>query len=284
MTDRADKPKGLEVRAIPLASGGVATRADGDGTGPGLIGYGSVYEATTTIGGWYSFDEVVAAGTWAKTIGEGDIRSMFNHDTNFLLGRVASGSLHLAEDDTGLRYEVDINVDDSQAMSVHAKVARGDVSGSSVWFRVVREEWTEPTEDNGLERPLRRILEAQLFEVGPVVFPAFEATTVAARSIGALDGALRAAGVDDTGRRARLAADILADPAGAEDQLRHLLAQAPELRNAICACSPQDHPGRAAPAPGHPTGTPPDGHLPAHTRARATASRYGLTLKETTHA
>ena len=32
------------------------------------------------------------------------------------------------------------------------KVARGDVTGSSIWFRVIRQEWTVATEDNGLER------------------------------------------------------------------------------------------------------------------------------------
>lgn len=275
---REQGPGGLEVRTVGTATGEV--RAEGDSEAPQLIGYGSVFDQRATIEGFFfEWDEEVAPGAWAKSISEGDIRSMFNHDEAWLLGRTKSGSLRLSEDKEGLLYEVDINPDDTNAMSVHAKVARGDVDGSSVWFRVIREEWTEPTDDNGLERPLRRITEASLFETGPVVFPAFEQTSVAARSMNVLDGVLRSAGVTKDGRRARLAADLLANPQHAEAELRRLLAQAPALRDAVCACT---HEGRAADeAPGKGT-PPPNGHLPTPDfyilRARATAARGGLTL------
>jgi HK97 family phage prohead protease len=242
---REQGPGGLEFRSLPKAVAPVEARAaDGDAS-PVIEGLGSVYNQVTTIGRYYPIDEVVDPAAWSKSIGEGDIRSMKNHDTNWLLGRTKSGSLRLSEKKAGLYYEIDVNPDDPNAMSTHAQVARGDIDGSSVWFRVIREEWTEPTDSNGLERPLRRILEAELYEVGPVVFPAFEATTSTARSLAPVGSALRAAGVSES-RSARLFSDLLSDPAGAEEELRTLFATVPGLQAAACGCDL----GRAAvPAP-----------------------------------
>lgn len=254
MTTRSDAPAewakelgpgGLEFRSVPKAIGPVLARDADDEAGPIIEGLGSVYNQVTTIGQYYPIDEVVDPEAWSKTISEGDIRSMKNHDTNWLLGRTKSGSLRLTEKAEGLHYEIDVNTDDPNAMSTHAQVARGDIDGSSVWFRVIREEWTEPSDSNGLERPLRRILEAELYEVGPVVFPAFEQTTSTARSLAPVGAALRAAGMKEA-RSARLFSDLLADPAGVEEELRTLFTTVPGLRGAACGCDI----GRAAvPAP-----------------------------------
>lgn len=238
-------PGGLESRTIAKTRHPVLTRAGDDDSGLGIEGFGSVSGQATTLGTYYQWDEIVEPGAWAESIKTGDIRCMKNHDTNWLLGRTASGTLTLEDRDEGLWYSVDINPDDPAAVGTHAQVARGDIDGSSVWFRVVREEWTEPTDDNALERPQRRILEGMLFETGPVVFPAFEQTTAAARSLAPLDAALRAAGVKDT-RRARLASDLIADPEGVEDELRTLFARSPELRDSVCSCDTTT--GRAADA------------------------------------
>lgn len=262
----------LEVRTL-ADPGKVQTRAAGDDQGPGLVGYGSVFGQTSRIQGyWDDWDEVVEAGAFAKTIVDGDIRSMFNHDNNWLLGRTSAGTLHLSEDDEGLRYEVDINEADPNAMSVHAKVDRGDVSGSSIWFRIVRQEITLPSDDNDLEVPLRRILEIQLFETGPVVWPAFETTSVGARSLAHLDAALRSLGHEHPSRRASKASDLLAGVTSPAD----LVAIVEEFRTDL---------GQAAtPAPGQNPDTPPTaGHLSVDTinrRARGLAALTGLPLPE----
>lgn len=280
-------PGGLEVRTLPGVER-IEARDATASSGPGITGYGSVSGVRTTIEGWWDeWDEEVAPGAWAKTIAEGDIRSMFNHDVNRLLGRTTAGTLRLSEDDTGLLYDVDINALDANAMSVHAQVARGDVSGSSVWFRVIRQEWTVATEDNGLERDLRRILEAMLFETGPVTFPAFVTTSANVRSLTMLDRTLRSVS-PRTARRARDVADLLSDPAayrrelrGLDEELAELLAARPELRDAVCSCPSTSR--AADEAPGTSTGTPPAGHLPTPAqydrRARGLAARYGLTLQ-----
>ncbi len=239
-------PGGLEMRALPI---GLATvRAAGDDDAPMISGLGSVANTVTRIGGDYGFDELFEAGNWTETIKTADVRAMFNHDTNWLLGRTKSGSLRLAETNEGhLAYDIDVNQDDPNAMSVHARVKRGDVDGSSVWFRVLRDEWTYPDEDSALEVPQRRILESALIETGPVTFPAYEAATSSARSLAPFDAVLRAAGVRDH-QRAMLTADLLSDPDAAHEALRRLFAKVPDLREQVCACETPGPAATAAPA------------------------------------
>lgn len=261
---------GLEIRAFQPT---VELRASEDDA-PGIVGYGSVSNQSTTIEGFFSdWDEEVAPGAWAKTISESTrILSMFNHDPGRLLGSTDAGTLSLSEDDAGLLYDVDINPDDPMAMSAHAQVARGDVAGSSVWFRVVRQEFTQPTDDNGLERPLRRILEATLFETGPVTMPAFDTTTAAARTAHRLDSMLRASGMSAEHRSRLTVASLAGEVDGPRvDEFRTFLARRPELREAVCDCKlSEQHRAATEVAPG--VGTPPpEGHLPsgALTLARA---------------
>jgi len=202
-----------------------------------IAGLGSVSGVTTLIDdGYEAYTEEIAPGAWRNTIATGDIRSMMNHDTNWLLGRTKPGTLRLSEGDQGLNYEIDINPDDPNAMSVHARVQRGDIDGSSVWFRVIAQTWTFPSDTNGLEYPHRQITEGQLYEVGPVVFPAYETTTAAARALMPLDGALRSLGVSVT-KRASLAVGLLTDPDEVADELRAILHRSPELRDAVCSCT-----------------------------------------------
>ena len=80
-------------------------------------------------------------------------------------------------------------------MSAHAQVARGDIDGSSVWFRVVR-EWTEPTEANGLEQPCAGSLKRSSSRSARWCSPAFERDhQLGPHPRSAFDAALRAAGV-----------------------------------------------------------------------------------------
>lgn len=251
-------PGGLEARGYVAE-----TRAVGDDQ-PRIEGLGSVYGQTTRIGGFFfEWDEEVAEGAWKNTISRdgADIRSMFNHDTNRLLGRTTAGTLRLEDRKAGLLYDVDINADDPNAMSVHAQVARGDVSGASVWFRVTSEQWEEPTDDNGLEVPKRTITEAELFEVGPVTMPAFEQTTAEAASfrglgvtrasLQAIGAGLSAAGVSSESKLACRANSFLADPDSIEAELRTLFARRPELRESVCN-HPGQHAAAAAPSEGAP--------------------------------
>jgi hypothetical protein len=135
------------------------------------------------IGSW--FREKIMPGAFAPVIGKNsDVRGTYNHD--MILGRTTAGTMRLAEDPTGLSYEIDLNGADPLALGVASRIARKDVTGSSFGFRVKREEWVEPGEGTA-DLPLRIIHEfAELVDVGPVDFPAYEDTSSEARSTAAL--------------------------------------------------------------------------------------------------
>lgn len=140
-----------------------------------LSGYAAVFNQRTSIVG--VFDEEIAPGAFTDAVGRDDVRALFNHDPNHVLGRSTAGTLRLVEDATGLRYEID--PPDTQAgRDVAHLVARGDVQGSSFSFEVEADEW-----DRRATPPVRRITRAKLYDVGPVTFPAYAQTTVSARSL-----------------------------------------------------------------------------------------------------
>lgn len=185
-----------------------------DAGGKRAVGYAAVFNRETEIGSW--FREKIAPGAFANAVKDGDIRCLFNHDASQLLGRNKAGTLRLTEDDKGLRYECDLP--DTQAgRDVSVSLERGDVDGSSFGFRAVREEWDE-TQDP----PLRTVLEAELYDVGPVTFPAYEDSEASVRdALTALEGAKR----DRTQRNANQARARIAERrARAEQKFRGIPA------------------------------------------------------------
>jgi HK97 family phage prohead protease len=155
----------------------VEVRGDGNGT---VAGYAAMYGVETVIAGL--FREQIAPGAFDAALkGDDDVRALFNHDSNIVLGRTKSGTLRLSETKKGLRYDIDLNPEDPEALRVRAMIKRGDVSGSSFGFVVKADRWDEPK--NTRDLPLRTILEAELFDVSPVTFPAYPQTSVTARDI-----------------------------------------------------------------------------------------------------
>lgn len=170
----------LEWRFLPID--GAEVRADGEGRK--LDGYAAVFNTEAVI--WGLWREEVAPGAYSKTLQEHDIRALWNHDTNIVLGRNKAGTLQLAEDTKGLRAEI-TPPDNEWGRPVVDAVKRGDVTGMSIAFRVVKEEWQRPSEGSK-DLPKRTIREAKLYEVSPVTFPAFEQTSISARSVAMVKG------------------------------------------------------------------------------------------------
>jgi HK97 family phage prohead protease len=151
----------------------VEFRAADDGAGQKAVGYAAIFNTETPIGSW--FREKIAPGAFANAIKSDDVRALFNHDSNLVLGRNKAGTLRLEEDDKGLRYEIDLP-DTQVGRDVAVSLDRGDVDGSSFAFRATREEWDETG-----EIPLRTVLEAELYDVGPVTYPAYEDSEASVR-------------------------------------------------------------------------------------------------------
>jgi HK97 family phage prohead protease len=171
----------FEQRLLPAQQGEVRAIAPADGeTGPPKIaGYAAVFNTRSELLGG-SFYEEIAPGAFDDVLGL-DVRGLFNHDPNYLLGRTASGTLRLSVDARGLAYEID--PPDSQTVRdlVLAPLTRGDMSGSSFTFRIADggESWRE--EGGVVIRTITRI--AELRDVGPVAFPAYPDAKAAQRSL-----------------------------------------------------------------------------------------------------
>jgi len=140
-----------------------------------IVGHAAVFNAETDIGGY--FMERVAPGAFARAILEDDVRSLFNHDANFVLGRTKAGTLKLREDGTGLMTET-TPPDTQFARDLQISIDRGDISQMSFAFRVKKESWQE----NG-DKWLRTIEDVELFDVSPVTYPAYPTTDVGLRSL-----------------------------------------------------------------------------------------------------
>ena len=147
---------------------------------PRIGGYAAVFNAETVIGGMFGFREQIAPGAFDEAIENDDVRALFNHDPSMLLGRTASGTLKLAVDKKGLRYDVEMP-DTAAGRDVMTLVKRGDVNGSSFGFIVEDDDWDESEVKKG-KLPLRTIRKASLFDVSPVTFPAYPQASVSARS------------------------------------------------------------------------------------------------------
>ena len=151
-------------------------RAEGEGESlPDLIGHAAVFNIETEINGFFGgFREKIAPGAFKRTLSEGaDVRALFNHDPSMILGRTKAGTVELSEDSTGLLTR--ISPPDTQlGRDVTELIRRGDITQMSFGF-IVRKEEVEEEED---QMPLRTVLDADLFDVSPVTFPAFEETDI----------------------------------------------------------------------------------------------------------
>ncbi len=165
-----------EVRTFQATEIRVARKK---GEKPKIIGHAAVFNSPTVIHGFFgNFTEEIAPGAFEESIGEDDIRGLFNHDPNFVLGRNKAGTLELEEDKTGLRYEIDppeTTIGNDTLISIE----RGDITGSSFGFNVIEEKWEFSEDEN--EPDKRTLIKVKLWDVSPVTFPAFDDTDVAVR-------------------------------------------------------------------------------------------------------
>jgi HK97 family phage prohead protease len=149
-----------------------------EGEAKRLVGYAALFNSPTDIAGM--FREQIAPGAFADAVGRDDVRALFNHDPNYVLGRTASHTLSLSEDERGLLYAA-TPPETTWAADLMVSVERGDINQSSFGFIVEEEEWVYPATRD--ELPLRVIKRVSLFDVSPVTFPAYQDTTVSARSL-----------------------------------------------------------------------------------------------------
>jgi hypothetical protein len=112
------------------------------------------------------------------------VRCLFNHNPDNVLGRTKSGTLRIADSSDGLSYECDTDPNTTMGRDVPAMIERGDVDGCSFAFTVAKQAWREEKAADGDMIVYRDIEEIdELFDVGPVTYPAYTGTSVNARSL-----------------------------------------------------------------------------------------------------
>lgn len=166
-----------KVEKRELLSDGIEVRESESGVKT-ITGYAVKWEKKSqTMGFWMRFKEQFRQGAFVDSLTADDQRALWSHDTSQVLGRTKNGTLRLSEDDTGLRFELDLP-ETTLGRDAYETIKRGDVDGVSFGFKMVKEEWDESDSDN----IVRSVLKAQLFEISPVAFPAYPDSTVSARN------------------------------------------------------------------------------------------------------
>ena len=150
-----------------------------------LEGYFAVFGETYQVfDGWI---ETIERGAFARYLASGeDVKVLWNHDSNLVLGSTGNGTASLREDEKGLYGSVEINENDQDAVNAYARIARGDVDGCSFGFDVARqEEWWD---DDGVYHTKLTEIDP-LYEVSACTFPAYKATSISARNKDSLEEA-----------------------------------------------------------------------------------------------
>lgn len=166
-------PPQRERRVFAMNELRVAPGADG---AKSIKGHAAVFNRDSTE--MYGFTERVAPGAFTRAIQEDDVRGLFNHNPDYVLGRKASKTLRLAEDVVGLGFEIDLP-DTQCARDLAVSIERRDITGCSFSFTTRADQWVY--NDDGTA--MRTLLDLRLYDVGPVTFPAYPDTDVAVRSM-----------------------------------------------------------------------------------------------------
>lgn len=169
---RFEAPKDNLVRQVEF-------RAEPSDDGLTLDGYAAVFNEWTEIDSWEGrFRERIAPGAFKKTLSERMPILQFDHGTHPLIGSLPLGVFtSVKEDEIGLRTKARLS-DNWLVEPVRDAIRDGAITGMSFRFRVIKDSWRKGDD----KMPERTISEVALYEAGPVVFPAYEQTSVGVRS------------------------------------------------------------------------------------------------------
>jgi HK97 family phage prohead protease len=140
-----------------------------------IEGYFAVFNSVYEL--WPGATESIAPGAFDDSVSD-DVRALYNHNTDLVLGRTSAGTMEIKQDSRGLWGRIRINRDDSDAMNAYARIQRGDITGCSFGFDIADQE-TEYREDGTVHWTIKRV--SPLYEISPCTFPAYQDTTVSAR-------------------------------------------------------------------------------------------------------
>lgn len=129
-----------------------------------------------------TFVEQIAAGAFSDSIKTRGVVGLWSHDTSQVLGNTKSGSLRIEDTSGELRFELDIP-NTTTGNDAWELIQRGDVDGVSFGMSVTKDKWSSEDREDGKKVYKRTVLNAELYEISPVAFPAYPSNEVATRSL-----------------------------------------------------------------------------------------------------
>lgn len=165
-----------ERRSLQMAQ--LRVQPKSENAGPIIEGHAALFnEWSQEMGGIFTFKERVMPGAFKETIQNDDIRALFNHDPNKVLGRNRAGTLELVETQKGLLVRI-YPPETQWARDLIVSISRGDILQMSFGFYVEDDSWIQ--ECDITMRELRRV---KLVDVSPVTYPAYDQTDVGVRAL-----------------------------------------------------------------------------------------------------
>jgi HK97 family phage prohead protease len=185
-------------------TGTVHTRAEGEGMPKEIGGIAAVINSVTDLG---YFEEVIERGAFDYALSkEYDIRCLFNHEAELILGRTKADTCKVfVNADGNLEYTWVPDYENPTHMSVVRSIMRGDITQSSFAFTIKEQKWSDSTKYGTMGKRTIAIIE-DLYDVSPVTYPAYADTEADARSVVALRDQEREI---EEAKRSQAAADVL---------------------------------------------------------------------------
>lgn len=131
----------------------------------------------------FGFRERVEAGAFSKSISDStrDIYALWAHNPDMPLASRYAKSLSLAEDSKGLAFEM-VGNSTRWWQDAYDAIRSGVVRHMSFGFSTISDKW-----ENKDEEEIRTLVDVRLYEISPVVFPAYRSTSAEARSLDPAD-------------------------------------------------------------------------------------------------
>jgi HK97 family phage prohead protease len=148
-----------------------------------IEGYAATFDGEADLG---DFRERCNPRCFTRALQEGqEVRCLRNHDPNFVLGRTKNRTLQLMADNRGLRFRCQLDRSNPEHRATHSMIRRGDLDGCSFAFLPNRnggDTWSQVRGADGNLYALRELLDVDLQDVSVCTYPAYNSTSVQARS------------------------------------------------------------------------------------------------------
>ena len=166
MNQNKNNPEGIEIRSFKASELRIENKESRE-----VVGYGSVFNSLSeNLGG---FRELISENAFDSVL-ENDVRALFNHNPDYILGRSTAGTLSLSVDEKGLRYSVNIP-QTSYGNDLMVSLDRGDITQNSFGFIVEEDDWTQDEEGNTI-RTIKKV--SRLLDVSLVTYPAYPSAKI----------------------------------------------------------------------------------------------------------